>query len=248
MTDTDNPGIVSSSETVPPSALRREMTIMITGITDVITTRLDAIDKATEIFQANLTRVPTDVDKQIGALRSIVNEQLLRIEQGIAQNDLRYEQRYIASQAALSAAFLAAQSAVNAALASAKDAVQAASVAAEKAVMAQNEANSAAINKTELSVAKQIDGIMISLTLSAKTLDEKIGLINARLDRGDGISMNKSSNQSNGFAMGSMAIAAIAVVFTLLSYVRSLSGSSAPPNIVYADRPTIVPLPIPGGK
>lgn len=217
----------------------REITTMLSGVVSVINTRLDAIDKATAIFQENLVRVPTDVDKQIFNLRTNVEEMFKRVEQGVDQNDLRYEQRYIASQAALSAAFLAAQSAVTAALASAKDAVQAASIAAEKAVLAQNEATSAAINKTEVSVAKQIDNIMISLTLSAKTLDEKIALINGRLDRGDGVSMNRVSSQHSNTTMITTIVAVAAVGISLMTFLHvGAGGIAATPIVGYSTQAT----------
>ena len=34
--------------------------------------RIDAVEKASQVFQENLTRVPTEIDKQITALRSLV--------------------------------------------------------------------------------------------------------------------------------------------------------------------------------
>src|ERR1700733_1748140 len=43
---------------------------------EIINTRLDAMDKAASLFQENLTRVPTDVDKQVTQLKSIIDTRI----------------------------------------------------------------------------------------------------------------------------------------------------------------------------
>jgi len=235
----------STRENIPIAALRREIIARLEGFMTVLRTRLDGIDKATEVFSDNLTRVPTETDKQVSGLAKLVDEKLLRLHDKTEQADVRYEQRYIASQAALSAAFLASQSAVNAALASAKDAVQAASVAAEKAVFNQNEANTAAIAKTEMSVAKQLESIMNSLRVAAQTQDDKITLINARLDRGEGADTKQSANHANTYSLAAIAVAGVLAVLSILTYAHSLIPGAAPaPSVVYADRPLVV-APVP---
>lgn len=45
------------------------------AIIDMFNTRLDAIDKATDKFEANLVRVPTDVEDRVGQLRDVIQEQ-----------------------------------------------------------------------------------------------------------------------------------------------------------------------------
>jgi hypothetical protein len=46
----------------------------------IITARIDAMQKAQDLFQADLTRVPTTVDRQITALRDLLEQRLLGIE------------------------------------------------------------------------------------------------------------------------------------------------------------------------
>jgi hypothetical protein len=135
--------------------------------------------------------------REIGTLRELMTIQIecledhfkdadLRYKERFEAADLRYQQRYDASVLALNAASVAAKEAINAAMAAAKEAVSTASISAEKAIAAQNESTGASILKSELSVTKQIDSIQTALTTSNKTLDEKIGVLNGRLDRGDG--------------------------------------------------------------
>jgi hypothetical protein len=46
---------------------------------ELIFTRLDAMDKAVALFNTNLTRVPTDVDKQVGNLKDLLLERFNRV-------------------------------------------------------------------------------------------------------------------------------------------------------------------------
>jgi hypothetical protein len=52
------------------AALTRE----IAALKELVGTRLDAMDKAMTLFNENITRVPTDVDKQVGHLKSLTWE------------------------------------------------------------------------------------------------------------------------------------------------------------------------------
>ena len=154
----------------------------------------------------------------------------LRYQQRYDAADLRYQQRYDASLIALSAASLAAKEAVNAALAAAKEAVLAASVSAEKAIAAQNESTGASILKSELSVTKQIDSIQTALATSNKTLDDKIGGLNSRLDRGDGIVKGGIDARTLIISLVVVACAIVGVIFTV---VASRSG----PPVYYSGQP-----------
>jgi hypothetical protein len=49
----------------------------------IIVARLDAQEKAQDLFQADLTRVPTTVDRQITALRELLEQRLIGIEMDI---------------------------------------------------------------------------------------------------------------------------------------------------------------------
>lgn len=91
----------------------------ISALRDVITTRLDGMDKALEVFTANLNRVPSDVDVKIAAFRMLIFERIERVEEKFTsvnarfgERDLRQTQAWTASAAAVSAALEAAEKAV----------------------------------------------------------------------------------------------------------------------------------------
>jgi len=107
--------------------LEEKLTIRIEGVVAMLDTRLEAIDRATEIFKADLTRVPTQLDRAVTTVRELTGEKLHVIEtriegmqklkteqfEGIqtqfAERDLRMEQQYVAAKEAVAAALLSAK-------------------------------------------------------------------------------------------------------------------------------------------
>jgi hypothetical protein len=63
--------------------LSERLEMRIEGLEGQISTRLDAIDRATDKFETSLTRVPTDVDRQTSQLGLVFNEKLAIIERHI---------------------------------------------------------------------------------------------------------------------------------------------------------------------
>lgn len=149
-------------------------------------TRIDAIDMATKLFNENLTRVPTEVVKQIGHLKelhgSLIEERFSGVQKQFDERDIRAK-----------ASEDAAKVAVNAALQAQKE-----------AAAAQNDSNAAAITKSESATTKQIDGILALLASNTKAIDEKITGINGRLDRGEGHS--KGIGDGWGYVAGAIGL------------------------------------------
>ena len=50
-------------------------------------TRLDAMDRAQTLFENNLTRVPTEIDKQIGHLQSLMEEKFVSLRELVADKN-----------------------------------------------------------------------------------------------------------------------------------------------------------------
>lgn len=155
-----NSGKVTDPTFLTTQQLLREYT----SLKELVFTRLDAMDKAMELFNANITRVPTDTDKQISHLKELHDERFSGVDKQFTERDVRTEQSATAT----------------------KIAVDAALQAQKEAAGAQNESNAAAIAKSEAATAKQIDGIIALLNSSLKALDEKINDLKGRLDRGEG--------------------------------------------------------------
>jgi hypothetical protein len=196
--------------TLTTDQLRRELA----ALRDTVETRLDAMDKAAQLFHENLTRVPTDTDKQISHLKELHEERFASIQ-------TQFDERDVRSAASEDAA---------------KVAVDAALQAQKEAAAAQNASNAAAITKSEAATVKQIDGILALLTSNSTALSDKIAVINGRLDRSEGVARNRAANTTT-------VIAVAAVIATLVGVAAmSLNGHQpsvpqiqvAPPPLVTA--------------
>lgn len=160
-----------------------------TSLKELVFTRLDAMDKAMELFNANITRVPTDTDKQISHLKELHDEKFEGVEKQFKERDVRTEQSAIAT----------------------KIAVDAALQAQKEAASAQNDSNAAAIAKSEAATTKQIDGIVALIASNNKGLDEKIADIKGRLDRGEGKTSISDPATNGGLARLKEAVESLMV-------------------------------------
>jgi hypothetical protein len=106
---------------VPPTTatLQREVAhlservdLKIDGLAEKIAARLDAIDKATKLFEDSLTRVPTETDKAVGNLKALAEEKFAAVEKQFKERDTRVAQQVASSQQAVDAALQAAKEAV----------------------------------------------------------------------------------------------------------------------------------------
>lgn len=190
---------------IDPTALTTQAILReVTALRDIVFTRFEAMDKAMALFSDNLTRVPTDTDKQVGNLKELHQEKFDSIQVQFSERDVRVEQ-------------------------TAKDtkvAVDAALQAAEKAVEKQNEAFSLSINKSEAATLKQIDGQAALIQSATSALNDKIDDIKERLTRIEGaavgtITEKTTSHQSSAWVLA-LALGAISLVGLLIVIARDL--------------------------
>jgi hypothetical protein len=87
--------------------------------------------------------------------------------------------------------------------------VNAALAAQKEAAAQQNTSNSAAITKSEAATADQIRNIQTVLAGSTKAIDDKIAVINGRLDRGEGAGSGRASNQATMLAVGAVVVSMV---------------------------------------
>jgi hypothetical protein len=78
---------MANESTAPANPSQITQTAIDTAISSasaVLTARLNGIEKAQELFQADLTRVPTTVDRQIVALRDVLEAKLNEVDGRLA--------------------------------------------------------------------------------------------------------------------------------------------------------------------
>jgi hypothetical protein len=177
-------------------ALTRE----IEHLKELFNQRVTAMDKAMDLFNANITRVPTDTDKQISHLERLMTERFATVDE-------KFRSVY--------AQFMDRDSRVEQTARDTKVAVDAALQAAEKAVGKQNESFSLSIAKSETATTKQIDQQGIIISTSTAALNDKIEDMKARLTLIEGQAVGKrdvSSSTTNWLGVivgGLLAVAAL---------------------------------------
>jgi hypothetical protein len=187
------------------------------AVTAALTTRLDAIDKATDKFEANLNRVPSDVDKQVGHLKELMYETFKTVNGTVDERfsgvALQFKERDTRSER---------ESRDN------KVAVDAAFAAQKEAASEQNKSNTLAIDKSEKATAetlnKQAD-LFKSTTdaLAGRIEDSKqsTGKIDTRLTtiESRGVVVREAQTQSN-WSVGIMIVLALGLIQVALHFIK----------------------------
>jgi hypothetical protein len=180
-------------------AIRREMG----ALRDSLDARLAGMDRASTLLHDQFTKVPNEIERAVQQFERLQSERFESIRKQFEERDVRSK-----------AAELAAQVAVGAALQAQKEAAG-----------AQNESNSAAITKSESATVKQIDGILALLNSNGNALSDKIGVINGRLDRGEG-------HNTGIVGTVAMGISILAAVASVIIAIYSMSNHSSQPSPV----------------
>lgn len=162
--------------------LRRELG----SLREVIETRLAGMDRATELIAVELEKQTANVadafehqqaarDNQLQALRefllsrmelsrAVSDERFTGISTQFAERDTRGEQEKLAARISLDAAL----------------------AAAKEAVGEQNKSNTAAITKSDLATKEKIDSLVVQISTSIESLNDKIIALSSRMDRSEG--------------------------------------------------------------
>src|SRR5678815_4018265 len=141
----------------------------VAALKEVIFTRLDANDKAVQLLHEDVTRVPTDTDKQIAHLKELHEEKFASIVKQFFERDARMDREAASNKTSLDAALQAA----------------------EKAVNKQNETFALSINKSENATNKQIEQLGTLINASKGEIEGKISDLKDRVTIIEG----KSSGQ-----------------------------------------------------
>jgi hypothetical protein len=177
--------------------LQREVTML----RELIYVRLDAMDKAMVVFSENITRVPTDVDKQVGQLRALHDEKFLSLDQSLAERerlslsryqgieqqfeerDARFSQYSLDRKAAVDSALAAAESLHTEKFASIEKQFRERDVRVEGTAVATKTAVDAALMAAEKAVLRQQEAFSLSIGKSetnfVKAIDQQGLLISS---------------------------------------------------------------------
>ena len=174
----------------------------LTNLRELLEARIAAVEESAQHRYEDLRRVPTETDRQVTHLKELFNEKLTSVQKQFDERDVR-------SQASEDAA---------------KVAVNAALQAQKEAAGAQNGSNAAAITKSEAATIKQIDGILALLNSNTIGTNDKITTINARLDRGDGVSKGGQDTRTESRLVTGTMVAIISDAVMAVSVFAGLFG------------------------
>jgi len=188
--------------------LRRE----VATLREILETRLDGMDRATELASAHVTGVRKEIEQirgrlreetatQVEQLRDLLETRLDGMDRAIA---LQFTERDVRAEQAAETAPQALGSALS---------------AQKELVAQQNDANSAATAKAEASFTKQIDQIGTIIETMEKATDARITELKQRIDRGEGSTTGAAGSRSERAQVTSqilMMLSVLAAVIGLL--------------------------------
>jgi hypothetical protein len=174
-----------------PTILTTQQLIREIGsVREVFDTRLDGMDKAISLLQANVDKSPT------------VGEIYVKHEQMFKNIEIRFDERDIRTD----------QTARDS-----KVAVDAALQAAKEAVGEQNKSSATAIAKSDAATTKQLDAILAIIQTTTKSFDDKINDVKERLTLREGHS--KGLGDGWGYIVGVIGLLS-AIVTNVFYIIR----------------------------
>jgi hypothetical protein len=177
----------------------------LSSLRELLTARLDAMDKATALLSETINRTPTAIHTAVTNIRNVYDERFQSVERlsqerlaSIAlqfrERDVRTDQAAIANASALAAALQAAK----------------------EAVAEQANAAAQAAAKTESSFTKQIDQIQVQLSTVVKGFDDKLTDLKERIDRGEGADTGSNATRTERRLDAGQLISGLAVLVAVI--------------------------------
>jgi hypothetical protein len=141
----------------------------------MLNARIDGVERGIEIFQADLVRVPTTVDRAIISLRELIEARLERNSAVSVERFARVESQFIEMNKRGDQLTLANSTAIAAALQAQKE-----------AAYESQKASAAAIAKAETATSESIKQLQALFQTSIGALNLQIQDVKSRLDKGEG--------------------------------------------------------------
>lgn len=194
----------------------------VASLKELLTSRLDDMEKAIRVAHDDLVRVPTDVQKQVATLKELHEQKICAIQKDIKalEEMMPVLNRLGTEVAQLGVAIASHKELYTGSKQEAKDAVQYALAAAKESVAEQNKSSAMAISKSETAFSKQIEGLTTLLGTTANAIEGKVGDLKDRLtqmeSKVEGAKESKTDSRDTGkyglaIAGGVIALIALAV-------------------------------------
>lgn len=168
-----------------------------------------------------LTTMRSTSDMRLQGIEKTFDDLERRFQRELAEYDRRHTQLYDAGAAAWQSAIISSEKLVNLAMSAAQAAVQKAELANEKRFENVNEFRGS-MNDAQVRLMPRSEA---EARLTA--LQEKIGDLNARVERREGATAGASSSQSTLIATAAVVITLVGVAFTIMNGIGHNKDSIA---------------------
>ena len=185
---------------------------------ELIGTRLDAMDEATDLRLDQFRAMPAEMDAKIDHMRDVTRERFALEDEKVARLLDLHETKF----AGIALQFHERDTRTDQTAATSKQALDAALLAAKELVGQQNEANAAAATKAELSTIKQIDQIVVLIGTIEKALGAQIIEIKERIDRNEGGAAGGRDVTETRRADSSLIISIVVAAFLFISIATTI--------------------------
>ena len=179
----------------------------ISALKEIIFTRLDANDEAVQLLHEDVTRVPTDTDKQIAHLKELHQEKFESIVKQFGERDARMDREAASNKTSLDAALQAA----------------------EKAVNKQNETFALSIAKSENATNKQMEQQATLIHTSNGALESKISDLKDRVTIIEGKTSGQMQAQVTHQTSNSFIIAVFVAAIAFVGFLITIFGKFSAP-------------------
>ena len=195
-----------------PSALTTQQLLRELGnLSQVLTSRIDGIEKIQSILQRALDDRPDVITKEIEHLQKLHQEKFSSVDKQFIERDARVEQ----------------------AAGAVKIAVDAALQAQKEAVGKQQEASDRAITKSEVATTKQIDQIGVIIQTNTNNTNDKFDDVKTRLNLMDGIIKGGKEHKDDSRANIAIGVSVLMMVMTIGGI---LYAEKSPPTVTQAQQ------------
>jgi hypothetical protein len=190
----------------------------IDNLHDKIMTRLNAMDKATSLLHENVSRVPTDMDRQLTHLREVLGVKITEVSAVSSQRFERIDNQFTERDKRSDQAAMSGQKAIDAGLLTQKEA------AAEN-----TKSMTAAINKSEAAFAEAIKQLQTLSQSESKATNDKIAVVVSRIDKGEGVIRGTADHTITQQGSNANIIAIVAIIAAaIMSLAVMFSHTSTP--------------------
>ena len=207
-----------------PTALTTEQLLReLASLREILESRLDGMDLATELTAVEVTknaasqaaeteRMRADFDRRLLAQRELILSQIKNVSDVTGEKFFAVDTRFLERDTRTEQAAQESRISLDAALAAAKEAVS-----------EQNKANAQAIAKSEVATKEKIDALGLLTSTGMRSLEDRLGEIKERIDRGEGQGAGRQETRTEGRLDRGSVLALLAVLVAVASVVTAIA-------------------------